>query len=85
MRTSIVRNPQNAGMFLHKLCYLYCTLDGQTTPVSVVLLGDIGLHQTRLKIATDFGPGGQHLRDRDGVFLQQFVASVLRGAPGASN
>ena len=49
--------------------------------MSVVLCGDIGLHPTKSKIATVLGP----LRDRDGVLLQQFDASVLGDAPGASS
>ena len=40
----------NAGMFLHKLCHLYYMLVRQTTPVSVVLLEDIGLHQTTQRL-----------------------------------
>ena len=53
-------SPECWDVFCSELCHLYCTLVKQTTPVSVVLWGDIGLHQTKSKIATVFGLGGQH-------------------------
>ena len=59
-RTSTQGVPRMLGCFLHKMCH--CNVR-QTTPVSVVLGGDINLHQTKSKIVTVFSPGDQHFEE----------------------
>jgi len=70
-------SPECWDVFCSELCHLYCTLVRQTTPVSVVLGGDIGLHQTKSKIATVFGPGGQHFEgSRWGSFFNNLMRLI---------
>ena len=66
-----VKVSPNARMFLHKLCHLYNML--------------VRLASDYAKIAIVFGPGGQPMRDRDGILIQQFDAFALRGAPKTSS
>ena len=55
LRVLPVQGVPKCWMFLHKLCHLYYMLVRQTTTVSVVLLEDIGLHQTTQRLPKSLG------------------------------